>query len=98
MPDVQWVFLGTGEPRYHQLLADLAAGNPYEDGVAGDPRVWALGLRNPYRIAIQPETDNVFIAEAPLDNRDSSLRPGMKGRARIITSRHFRRRAHASGS
>lgn len=40
-----------------------AAGNPFHDGMGGDPRVWALGLRNPYRISLQPESDNVFIAD-----------------------------------
>ncbi len=40
-----------------------AADNPFLDGVAGHPLVWAMGLRNPYRIAIQPETDNLFIGD-----------------------------------
>ena len=37
--------------------------NPFPDGVGGDPRVWAWGFRNPYRCSIQPETDNLFIAD-----------------------------------
>jgi len=40
-----------------------ATGNPFVDGVAGDPLVWALGFRNPFRCSIQPETDNLFIAD-----------------------------------
>lgn len=40
-----------------------ASDNPFLDGVDGDPRVWAMGLRNPYRISIQPGTDNVFIGD-----------------------------------
>ena len=41
---------------------------------------------------IQPRSEirdkaNVFIAEAPLDNADGLLRPGMKGRAKITTPR-----------
>jgi glucose/arabinose dehydrogenase len=40
-----------------------APGNPFADGVGGDPRVWALGLRNPYRIAFEPGTDDLFIAD-----------------------------------
>ncbi len=38
-------------------------GNPYLDGVLGDPRVWALGFRNPFRISLQPHTDNLFIGD-----------------------------------
>lgn len=40
-----------------------AAGNPYFDGVFGDPRVWALGFRNPFRCSVQPHTDTLFIAD-----------------------------------
>ncbi len=38
-------------------------GNPFADGTGGDPRVWALGLRNPYRIAFEPGTDDLLIAD-----------------------------------
>jgi hypothetical protein len=31
------------------------------------------------------DQDNVFIGEAELDNSDGALRPGMKGRAKIVT-------------
>jgi glucose/arabinose dehydrogenase len=34
-----------------------APGNPFLDGVDGDPRVWAYGLRNPWRFHLQPETE-----------------------------------------
>jgi glucose/arabinose dehydrogenase len=40
-----------------------AAGNPYLDGIGGDPRVWAIGFRNPYRFNFQPQTDNLFIGD-----------------------------------
>jgi len=40
-----------------------APGNPFADGTGGDPRVWALGLRNPYRIAFEPGTDDLFIGD-----------------------------------
>ena len=40
-----------------------AADNPFLDGTGGDPRVWAYGARNPYRLTIQPELDNVFVAD-----------------------------------
>jgi glucose/arabinose dehydrogenase len=42
-----------------------AQGNPYLSG-GGDPRVWAIGLRNPYRFNIQPGAPgapNLFIAD-----------------------------------
>ena len=40
-----------------------AAGNPFLEGVGGDPRVWAYGLRNPWRFNLQPETENLFITD-----------------------------------
>jgi biotin carboxyl carrier protein len=44
-------------------------------------------------LTIQPRSrirddENVFIAEAELDNTDGRLRPGMKGRAKFATHRH----------
>jgi glucose/arabinose dehydrogenase len=41
-----------------------ASGNPFLDGRNGDPRVWALGLRNPWRFNLQPGSENLFIADA----------------------------------
>lgn len=39
-----------------------APDNPFADGVAADPRVWALGLRNPFRCSLQPDgSGNLFI-------------------------------------
>jgi glucose/arabinose dehydrogenase len=40
-----------------------AAGNPFLDGRNGDPRVWALGLRNPWRFSLQPGSETLFIAD-----------------------------------
>jgi glucose/arabinose dehydrogenase len=40
-----------------------AAGNPFLDGRDGDPRVWALGLRNPWRFNLQPVSEVLFIAD-----------------------------------
>jgi len=42
-------------------------------------------------VRVQPraeirDDDNVFIAEAELDNSDGRLRPGMKGRAKVRTA------------
>ena len=39
-----------------------AAGNPFTAAQA-DPRVWALGLRHPWRFTLQPETGTLFIAD-----------------------------------
>jgi glucose/arabinose dehydrogenase len=65
-----------GEPRAAQDPHDLRgkllrlnpdgtapADNPFADGVAGDPRVWAYGLRNPFRCAVQPGTGSLFIGD-----------------------------------
>jgi hypothetical protein len=38
--------------------------------------------------SVTRENDNVFLAEVPLDNRDLTLRPGMKGHARIRSAKH----------
>jgi glucose/arabinose dehydrogenase len=40
-----------------------AAGNPYLSGTSGDPRVYALGFRHPWRISLQPGTGNLFIPD-----------------------------------
>jgi glucose/arabinose dehydrogenase len=40
-----------------------APGNPYLDGVDGNPLVWAYGLRNPYRCNLQPHTENLFVGD-----------------------------------
>lgn len=37
--------------------------NPFADGVAGDPRVWAYGFRNPFRCSVEPHTDNLYVAD-----------------------------------
>ena len=45
----------------------IPADNPFAtgsfDGVAGAPEVWAWGLRNPWKIAIDPVTDELWIAD-----------------------------------
>jgi len=37
--------------------------NPFADGVAADPRIWASGFRNPYRCNLQPGTGNLFVGD-----------------------------------
>ncbi len=54
-----------------------AAGNPYLAG-GGDPRVWAIGLRNPWRFSLQPESENLFIGDVG-DERYEELNIGVVG-------------------
>ncbi len=37
--------------------------NPFADGSEGAPEVWAYGLRNPWRVAIDPLTGLVFVSD-----------------------------------
>lgn len=37
--------------------------NPYADGAAGAPEVWALGLRNPWRFGFDEPTGDLWIAD-----------------------------------
>ncbi len=41
----------------------IPPGNPFADGHAGAPEVWAYGLRNPWRFSFDPVTDLVYIAD-----------------------------------
>jgi glucose/arabinose dehydrogenase len=37
--------------------------NPFADGQGGAPEVWAYGVRNPWRFAFDPETDDLWIGD-----------------------------------
>ena len=37
--------------------------NPFADGSAGAPEVWSYGLRNPWKIAFDPITDELWVAD-----------------------------------
>ncbi|NQT11231.1 MAG: efflux RND transporter periplasmic adaptor subunit [Planctomycetes bacterium] len=50
-------------------------------------KTWQLELSKVKPRSEIRDQENVFIAEATLDNADGLLRPGMKGRARIVTPR-----------
>jgi glucose/arabinose dehydrogenase len=52
--------------------------NPFIDGVNGDPRVWALGFRNPWRFSIQPGSGNLFIGDVG-GSRFEELNVGVPG-------------------
>ena len=41
--------------------------NPFANGVSGRPEVWAYGLRNPWRIAFDRQTGDLYIADVGQD-------------------------------
>ena len=41
--------------------------NPFANGVAGRPEVWAYGLRNPWRIAFDRQTGDLYIGDVGQD-------------------------------
>lgn len=41
----------------------IPPGNPFATGESGAPEVWAMGLRNPWRFSIDPETRQLFLAD-----------------------------------
>ena len=41
----------------------IPADNPFADGQDGAPEVWAYGLRNPWRIALDPAAGDLWIAD-----------------------------------
>ncbi len=44
--------------------------NPFADGVGGAPEVWAYGLRNPWRFAIDPVENLIYIGDVGQDSRE----------------------------
>lgn len=50
-------------------------------------RVWQSSLENVFPISEIQEGGNVFVGEASLENEDRALRPGMKGRVRIMAEK-----------
>ena len=49
-----------------QRNGDPAPGNPFI-GVGGDDRIWAWGLRNPWRIALDPATGDIWVGDVGQD-------------------------------
>lgn len=41
----------------------IPADNPFADGVAGAPEIWATGLRNPWRFSFDPATGDLWIGD-----------------------------------
>ncbi|MDJ0771336.1 MAG: PQQ-dependent sugar dehydrogenase [Ilumatobacter sp.] len=52
----------TGDAAYTIPADNPFAGGEFE-GIAGAPEVWAWGLRNPWKIAFDPVTDELWIAD-----------------------------------
>ena len=51
------------------VSANGAPGNPYENG-PGDDRIWAIGVRNPWRTSIDPNSGTFIIADVGQDRRE----------------------------
>jgi len=45
----------------------IPPGNPFASGTSGRPEVWAYGLRNPWRIAFDRQTGDLYIADVGQD-------------------------------
>ena len=46
----------------------IPSGNPFGNGAAGRPEVWAYGLRNPWRIAFDRQNGDLYIGDVGQDN------------------------------
>jgi hypothetical protein len=84
----------------HEMVVELAIPDEDVSHVERGQRVRCRLAAHPLRTyvgtidRIHPrsetrDTANVFIAEVKLGNGDASLRPGMEGTAKILTSRHM---------
>ena len=51
----------------HGATYSIPPDNPFANGVAGRPEVWAYGLRNPWRIAFDRQTGDLYIADVGQD-------------------------------
>ena len=60
--DVSRLPAGPGDPAPYALLT--AAGNPFAANTDSlSPRVWASGLRNPFRFHVDPLTNDLFVGD-----------------------------------
>jgi cytochrome c len=58
----------------------IPAGNLFAPGTAGTrPEIYAMGLRNPFRIEVDRETNEVFVADYSPDNRNADPTRGPAG-------------------
>ena len=76
--------------------------NPFASGTGGRPEIYASGLRNPFRISVDPVTGDLFIAdvgEGSLEevNRLSASAKDHKPTMAAQTARHTRFRSPSMG-
>ena len=60
----------------------VPAGNPFADGVAGEPEIWAYGLRNPWRFSFDRATGDLTLGDVGQREREEInfiARPGGAG-------------------
>ena len=56
---------------------DIPADNPFADGIADRPEVWARGLRNPWTFSLDDETGDMWIGDVGNQRREEiDLVPG----------------------
>lgn len=48
----------------------IPPGNPYADGVTGRPEIWAIGLRNPWRIGFDRATGDLYVGDVGQDRNE----------------------------
>jgi glucose/arabinose dehydrogenase len=60
---------------------EIPPDNPFADGVADRPEVWARGFRNPWSFSIDDETGNMWIGDVGNVEREeiNVIRPGEQG-------------------
>lgn len=61
-----------------ELDGSPATGNPYLGDATKEPRVWAYGLRNPFRFAFRPSNGALFLADVGQSTREE-LSVGVAG-------------------
>lgn len=58
----------------------VPADNPYVDRDGARPEIWAIGLRNPWRVAFDPDTGDLWIADVgQRDVEEVNLAPATDG-------------------
>jgi glucose/arabinose dehydrogenase len=73
-PDAQRLDISRGKILRINLDGTIPTDNPFYDG-AGSNRdeIWALGLRNPFRMSIDPVTGRMYIGDVGSANRSTAV-------------------------